>query len=169
MIRALPLPLLLIALLVSPAPASADDQSLANTYAFSHSDRLRDASDTYRRAIRRINRSGGRNRRAARVAIAADRRIAGILGEITDELRADTPSSDPGGEAKRWAIRALLAWRTQVRLDARAFELALQGKRSSSRFARRSRRAFTRFRRYDRRAVAAFEEAGVTPVRPTGT
>jgi hypothetical protein len=149
------------------SPALADDQSLANTYGYSHSPELNAAVDDYVKAARRVAQSDFRDHKAIRRAIAADKRIVGLVTAVLGELNADQPSSEPGGRAKTWSLRSYGWWRAAARLDGRALRAALAGRfRKGYRLAKRSSRAFKRSEQASKRAEAAFREAGVEPQPP---
>jgi hypothetical protein len=140
----------LAVLLVLPAVAAADDQSVWDAYAHRHRAELHAATDSYSDA------------RGARAAIAAGRRVSRTLSRITASVRDEEPSSDEGSRAQVLLLDSLASWRVAMVLDRRSLRALRAGHLSRGNAAGlRSSEALTRADRLERRAVRLLRRAGV--------
>ena len=146
--------LALAALLVAPAAAAADDQSVWDAYAHAHRTELRDAVRAYTKATSRPRGVGA--------AIRAGRRISRTLTAIATDVRGEQSSSSDGEQAKALLLDSLAAWRRAMTLDRRslrAFHRGHLGRGSAA--GLRSSRALARADRLEARAVDVLRAAGV--------
>jgi hypothetical protein len=145
--------LCLAALLMAPAAAVADDQSVWDSYAHAHRAELGRAVDAYDKASRQDR---------VRVVITAGRRVSRTLARIAADVRGETSSSPAGEEAKGLLLDSLAAWRQGMAYDRRSLRALRSGRLARSTAAGiRSHRALARSDRLEARAVDALRSAGV--------
>ncbi len=146
----------LMALMLLPAGAQADDTSVYGAYV-SRDAEFAQLGKEYARAKRTWLRTD-RMRRLLR-SVKATRKF---IAELSDAVAAQTPSSTEGARAKAYALRALKALSDSQSAVAKAVRAHAQGRRGSQliwadRAQSRADRAF----HYERLARRHWKAAGV--------
>ena len=136
-IRLIACAVLLVALLVPAAPASATDQTLFDTWNTGYAAESKRAIKRFNRESRRFQRSDFRRWRGL---YKASRAIYRIAGKLDRDIKADSAST-PGGEEARTLALTSLKW----------------SKRSTNQFSRGVRLGGRK--RY-RAAASAFKKSG---------
>ena len=154
--------ILVAALFVVPATASASDQSIWDTWNGAHAKALNDSLDKNRKAIKRMLRSEYRKPRLIRRAIKSFNPVRRILGKIAGKVRKESASSENGRNAKTLILKSLAAWRRALALNQKALRSVLRGnRRRAQRIFERVEEAFNRSEGYARQATDLLTEEGV--------
>lgn len=144
-------------LLVSAAPASADDASLHAAWT-SRDVEVNKLYRQWKRALRRWERSGLRDWKPL---YRANKAIAKAAAEVEAAVAAQAPSTAAGGRVKKLALLGLRNWRRSYGHLARATRLASRRRAGAAHRAFRSATRYgKRADRYTRRADRAFRAMG---------
>jgi hypothetical protein len=144
-----------------PSAATADDASVWTAFN-SHEAEFDQAGANYRRAVRAARRAGRDVTEShLRAIIDADRQINAVLATITNEVKAQPPSTPAGERAKRFALRGLILFQRANDLEIASYEHLIAGRvRASDVAFKRALRTVRRSARYMRLAVRAFDKLG---------
>ena len=147
------------ALLTVPATASASDQSVFDTWNGAHAEKLAKAINRHDRAAKR---AGNGSRRAIRRVLRTIPPLRRLVAKVATAVRGESASSDNGRSAKKLILRSLAAWRSALRLEARAWRALLRGSNErAGRLFKRVQRVYRRSERYAKRAQRLLREEGV--------
>jgi hypothetical protein len=144
--------------LLLPAAASADDQSIYNSFHFSHP-RFQKLREDFERGERHWENSGYDD---PDDAYRACRRTADLSRKVRDKMQAKSVSSDTGEKARRSAVLGLKYRKRWADAERRAIEdfMDFDGE-GYIRLHRRAREHIARAQDYEADAQKLFKQAGV--------
>jgi hypothetical protein len=144
--------------LALPAGAAADDQSVYNSFHFSHP-RFQKLRDDFERGEQHWENSGYQD---PDDAYRACRRTAELSRKVRDKMQAKHTSSDTGSEARQRAVLGLKYRKRWADAERRAIENFMDF--NGSEYIRLHRKARDHIRRaqdYEAEAQKLFKQAGV--------
>jgi len=144
--------------LALPAGAAADDQSVYNSFHFSHP-RFQKLREDFERGEQHWENSGYED---PDDAYRACRRTASLSKKVRDKMQAKTTSSDTGSQARQRAVLGLKYRKRWADAERRAIENFMQF--DGSEYIRLHRKARDHIRRaqdYEAEAQKLFKKAGV--------
>ena len=144
--------------LALPASAAADDQSIYNSFHFSHP-RFQELRRDFERGEQHWEDSGYED---PDDAYRACRRTASLSRKVRDKMQAKTPSSETGGEARNRAVLGLKYRKRWADAERRAIEAFMDFDGDDYiRLHRNAREHIARAQDYEAEAQKLFKKAGV--------
>lgn len=144
--------------LALPASAAADDQSVYNSFHFSHP-RFKELRRDFERGEQHWESSGYQE---PGDAYRACRRTASLSRKVRDKMQAKQTSSDAGSDARQQAVLGLKYRKRWADAERRAIEefMDFDGE-SYIRLHRNAREHIARAQDYEAEAQKLFKQAGV--------
>jgi hypothetical protein len=144
--------------LALPASASADDQSVYNSFHFSHP-RFQKLRDDFEKGEQHWENSGYQE---PGDAYRACRRTASLSRKVRDKMQAKQTSSDVGSEARRRAVLGLKYRKRWADAERHAIEAFMDfDGEGYIRLHRKARDHIARAQDYEAEAQKLFKQAGV--------
>jgi len=144
--------------LTLPATAAADDQSIYNSFHFSHP-RFQKLRQDFERGERRWENSGYQE---PGDAYRACRRTASLSKKVRDKMQAKEPSSETGSEAREHAVLGLKYRKRWADAERRAIENFMDFDGAEYiRLHRNAKEHIKRAQEYEAEAQKLFKQAGV--------
>ena len=144
--------------LALPATAAADDQSVYNSFHFSHP-RFQKLREDFERGEQHWENSGYQD---PDDAYRACRRTASLSKKVRDKMQAKEVSSDTGAKARRSAVLGLKYRKRWADAERRAIENFMDFDGADYiRLHRNAREHIRRAQKYEAEAQKLFKQAGV--------